>query len=357
VECGGLLAAPIAGGPPLFVGEARLAHFSFAPGRLYFGHFYPVECSITAAIPETIMSMPLTRTVLSSLAVALLATAPALVLAGCGHSQAKAQDAEACITIQQLIPETVQVDDSGITTEPIRMTINAQGRPEDLKGAQVIYIEDGVEKSAIPVGDLHPGAQTVTIPTGLRMASSSELFNISVVGPDGSETPDITMPLNGPNSVAPPAPPFPAPAATAHDEESDQPIATIAPGVDRAEVESIRQFNVTQVGITSMDAFARQTRGDDAKLPAQTFVPRGVNFKDGMLVKFSTAKDGQPVEVTSPLTQTKILATLAKPASYVPNNPSALMSAVVVIPVKITHEAESLFLVRAAHAESSDVCK
>lgn len=303
------------------------------------------------------MIMPLTRTVLSRLAVALLATAPALVLAGCGHSQAKARDTEACITIQQLIPETVQVDDSGITTEPIRMTISAQGRPEDLKGAQVIYIEDGVEKSAVPVGDLRPGAQTVTIPTGLHMASSYELFDISVVGPDGSETPDITMPLNGPSSVAPAARPFPAPTASAHHEESDQPIATIAPGVDRAEVESIRQFDATQVGITSMDGSARQTRGDDAKLPAQTFVLRGVNFKDGMLVKFGTTKDGERVEVTSPLTQTKTLATLVRPSSYVPNNPSALMSAVVVIPVKITHEAEGQFLVRAAHAESSDICK
>jgi hypothetical protein len=303
------------------------------------------------------MGMPLTRTVLSSLAVALLATAPALVLAGCGHSQAKAQDTEACITIQQMIPETVQVDDSGITTEPIRMTISAQGRPEDLKGAQVIYIEDGVEKSTVSVGDLHPGAQTVTIPTGLHMASSSELFDISVVGPNGSETPDITMLLNDPNSVAPAPRPFPAPTASAHHEESDQSIASIAPGVDREEAESIRQFDATQVGITSMDGFARQTGGDDAKLPPQTLILRGVNFKDGMLVKFGTEKDGQRVEVTSPLTQTKILATLVKPSWYVPNNPSVLMSAVVVIPVKITHEAEGRFLVRAANAESSDVCK
>jgi hypothetical protein len=33
------------------------------------------------------------------------------------------------------------------------------------------------------------------------------------------------------------------------------------------------------------------------------------------------------------------------------------MSAVVVIPVKITHEAQSQFSIRAAHAESSDACK
>lgn len=303
------------------------------------------------------MGMVLIRKAPTTFAVALLSASLALVLAGCGHSQAKAADTEACITIQQMIPETVKVDDSGITTEPIRMTINAQGQPENLKGAQVIYIVDDLEKSAVPVGDLHPGTQTVTIPTGLHMASSSELFDVSVVGPDGSETPDITVTLNGPDSVAPAAPPRPSRAASARDEESDQPIATIAPGVDREEADSIRQFGVDQVGITSMDGFARKTSGDDAKLPPQTLTLRGVNFKDGMLVKFGTTKDGQRVEVTSPLTRTKILATLAKPSWFVPNNPSALMSAVVVIPVKITHEAQSEFSVRAAHAESSDVCK
>jgi hypothetical protein len=300
-------------------------------------------------------------------AVAVLAVALALIAGGCSRSKAKADGSEAespkgespkaCIRIQQTIPEIVQVDDSGITIEPIRVTIVARGEPDDLKGGEILFIEDGVQKSMIPVGDLHAGTQTVTIPVGLHMTSSSQMFDMSLIRPDGSETPDISLMLNSPNYVPPPERPRPAPVPSSGGPDSDQPIATIAPGVDREEAESILQFGANEVGITSFDGIARQTTGDDANLPPQTFVLQGVNFKDGMLVKFTTTKGGQRVEATSPLTHTQTIATLAKPSGYVPNNPSELMRAVVVVPVKITHGVESAFSVKTARAESSDTCE
>jgi hypothetical protein len=110
--------------------------------------------------------------------------------------------------------------------------------------------------------------------------------------------------------------------------------------LDRQEAESIRQFGAQEVGITSWDGFIKQTSDEDANSPPQTLTLRGVNFKDGMLVRFRTT-----------------VATLVKPSDYTPNNPSALMSAVVVVPVRITHRAKSQYSVRTAHAESSDSCK
>jgi hypothetical protein len=290
-------------------------------------------------------------------AVALLTMGLAPAVAGWGRPQAKAESPKPCIVIRKTVPLVVQADDSGNTTEPIRMTIEAQGPAEDLKGGEIVYSEDDVQKTAIPIGDLHAGVQTVTIPSGLHMTSSSELFSISLVRPDGSETPDDNWLLNGENSVAPAKPKPAAKPASDDREDSDQPIATIQPGVDRDEAESIRQFNAGEVGITSEDGFIRHTSGDDSKGPAQTITLQGTNFKDGMLVKLTTTKGGQTVEVTSPLTHTQTIATLAKPSGYVPNNPSELMRAVVVVPVKITHGVESAFSVKTARAESSDTCE
>jgi len=292
-----------------------------------------------------------------SFGLALLTIGIVQALAGCGRSQAKPEMPKSCISIQQIIPEIVQVDDSGSATEPIHITIEAQGQPEDLRGGQVIYMEDGVQRTAISVGDLHVGIQVVTVPPGLHTTSSLELFEMSLIGPDGSETPGLSLPLNSSNSVPPAGASRPFPSASDTREDSDQPIATIEPDVDRQEAESIKQFGANDVGITSADGFARKTSGDDANLPPQIFTLRGVNFKDGMLVQFSTVKGGQRVEATSPLMHTRTLATLVKPSSYAPNNPSALMSAIVVVPVKITHDAQGQFLVRAAHAETSPACK
>ena len=291
-------------------------------------------------------------------AVALFTMGLAPGVADCARPQAKAESPKACIVIRKMVPSVVQTDGSGTTTEPIRMTIEAQGQDEDFKGGKVIYIEDDEQKSAIPIGDLHAGVQTVTIPTGLHMNSSSEIFSLSLVRPDGSETPDDNWVLNSENAVSPPEPkPAAKPAGDDREEESDQPIATIQPGVDRDEVYSIKQFNARETGITSEDGFIKHTRGDDSKEPVQTITLQGTNFKDGMLVKFTTTKGGKTVEVTSPLTHTQTIATLAKPSWYVPNNPSELMRAVVVVPVKITHDVESGFSVKTARAESSDTCK
>ncbi|MGC2418617.1 MAG: hypothetical protein WA434_12790 [Candidatus Acidiferrales bacterium] len=259
--------------------------------------------------------------------------------------------------IQKMVPQSVQVDDSGITTEPVRITLDVQGQPGDLKNGQVIYSEDGVEKKAVPVGDLHAGVQTVTIPPGFHTTSSSEMFSFTVIRPDGSETPDISLFLNSPNSVPPPEPPHPAPAPATDEPDSDQPIATIAPGVDRDELESIQGFDsAAAVDIVSFDGFARETSGDESKLPPQVFTLHGTNFKDGMLVEFSTIKGGQPVKATSPLMHTKVIGTLSKPSSYKPSNPSELMSATVVVPAAITHDAQGQFSVRAADAFSTDSC-
>jgi hypothetical protein len=110
--------------------------------------------------------------------------------AGCGHPRAQTNAAapQSCIVIQKMVPWSVQVDDSGITTQPIRITIDAQGLPGDLANGQVIYSEDGVEKKAISVGNLHAGVQTVTIAPGLHTASSSQTFSFTMTRPDGSET-------------------------------------------------------------------------------------------------------------------------------------------------------------------------
>lgn len=285
----------------------------------------------------------------------LFAVLVAAMLAGCGHAKANTEGAKSCIRIQQSVPEFLSVDDAGNSTEPVRITIEARGESGDLKRGEIIYTEDGVVISTTPIGDLHPGVQTVTVAAGLHTTSSSALFEMALPEPDGSEGPALSLALNSPDSVPPVAAPRPAPSASETDEETDQPIATIAPGVDRQEAESIRQFRVDEVGETYADGFIKLTSGDDAN-SAQTITLHGVNFKDGMLVRFRTTKGGKRVEATSPLMHTTTIATLEKP-DYPPSNPSSLMSATVVVPVKITHDAKGQFSVRTVRAESSDSCK
>jgi hypothetical protein len=112
--------------------------------------------------------------------VVLLVISLAQISIGCGRMQAQVESPKPCIMIQQTVPNVVKGDGSGNTTEPIRITIVAVGSPEDLKDAKVIYLEDGSQKSAIPIPALHAGAQTVTIPAGLHMNSSSETFDMTV---------------------------------------------------------------------------------------------------------------------------------------------------------------------------------
>ena len=298
----------------------------------------------------------------TSLRVILMLCAFGLGSIGYAKAQSNASTSKPCILIQQTKPSSVKSDDSGITTEPILITIKAVGRPEDLRGGQIIYLEDWIEKKSIPVGDLHAGVQTLTVPSGFQMNSSSELFDLEIIGSKRTNAYIGGMLLNSPNYVPPPkASPTVANSSAdrAPDErdESDEPIETIEPGVDRQEVYSIRQFGPDDIGITSTDGSIKETGGDETKNPPQTLILQGVNFKDGMLVSFSTKKGGQPVEATSPLTHTKILATLQKPSSYTPDTPTALMSSVVIVPSAITHSVESAFAIRAANAESADDCK
>src|SRR6267378_4806352 len=57
--------------------------------------------------------------------------------------------------------------------------------------------------TAIPLGNLKPGIQTVTIPTGLHMSSSSQLVTVFLNKPDGSQTPPEQLPLYSPSFVPP----------------------------------------------------------------------------------------------------------------------------------------------------------
>lgn len=298
----------------------------------------------------------------SSLHVILVLYAFGLAPIGYATAQSQADTPKACMLIQQTKPSIIQSDDSGNTTEPLLITVKVVGRPEALRGGQIIYLEDGIQNSVIPVGDLHAGVQILTVPAGLHMTSSSELFDLEIAGSKGTNAYIGGMPLNSPNYVPPPkdssSDTHPS-TDTASDEreESEQTIETIEPGVDRQEAESIRQFGRDDIGITSSDGGIKETSGDETKNPAQTLTLQGVNFKDGMLVRFTTKKGGQQVEATSPLTHTKVLATLQEPSGYTPNNPSALMSSIVVVPPAITHSVESAFSIRSANAESADDCK
>lgn len=277
-------------------------------------------------------------------------------------TQSPASTSKACILIQQTKPAVVQSDDSGNTTEPLLITIKAVGRPEDLRSGQIIYREDGIQKSSIAVGNLHAGVQTLTIPAGLHMTSSSELFDLEITGSKGTAAYLGGMVLNSANYVPPPKTspalaPSSADRASEEMEESDQPIETMAPGVDRQEVYSIRQFGPDDIGITSTEGSVKETSGEETKNPPQTLTLQGVNFKDGMLVSFRTKKGGQALVATSALTHTKILATLGKPSGYTPNNPSALLSSTVIVPPAITHSVESAFSIHAANAQSADDCR
>ena len=272
----------------------------------------------------------------------------------------------ACIQIRQVIPQISQVDDSGNSIEHVRLDIDAHGRAEDLKAGEAIYYEDDREIKVIPVGDLHPGLQTIVIPQGLHIASSSELFEVALVNPDGTVASSMVLPLNHVGYVPPPKPADSGRREQKSSEDSgrgdaDQEIATILPGVDPEEVMSIRQFASTEVGVTSIEGDVDSTEGDDAHQRPQTLTVRGANLKDGLVVRFSTSKGGQRLEATSPLTQTKILGTLTISSGYAPgeapNNPSTLFASVVVVPTKITHAVSSGFGVRSLHGETRSECK
>jgi hypothetical protein len=96
----------------------------------------------------------------------------------------------------------IKVDDNGNSVDSTQVTVNALGQADDLKNAQLIYSEDGVQKTAIPLGNLHPGVQTVTIPRGLHMTSSSQLVTLSLTKSDGTQTAPVQMPIVAPNSTA-----------------------------------------------------------------------------------------------------------------------------------------------------------
>ena len=106
------------------------------------------------------------------------------------------------IVIQNMSPAEPQVDDSGNTLQPIQLTLNAQGQTADFQNAQVLYTEDGVLSATIPVGNLQPGLQTVTIPTGLHMTTSSPIVSVSITGADGSVTPTENLLLSNPGAVS-----------------------------------------------------------------------------------------------------------------------------------------------------------
>jgi len=287
----------------------------------------------------------------------LLAVLGSQLLAACHHTKPGVERAKGCILIQQIVPGIVNVDDSGNTTEPVRITIEARGEPEDLKGGEVVYMEEGVAIKTDAVGDLRAGVQTVTLGPGAHVTSSSEAFDYILLKIDGTEALSLSSFLNSEGAEAPPKKAVSASTASHKGADSDQPIATIEAGVDPEEADSIRMFSTEEVGITSVDEFVRETSGDETKRPPQIITIRGVNFKEGMLVRFRTTKGGQRVEARSPLTHVRTLATLEKPPGYVPNNPAALMTGVVIVPPKITHKVRSEYAVRTSRAQSSDSCQ
>lgn len=103
--------------------------------------------------------------------------------------------------VMNMTPAVPQVDDSGKTTQAIQLTLNAQGQAADFQNAQVLYSEDGVQATAIPVGNLQPRLQTVTIPAGLQMTTSSPIISVTLTKPDGTQTPDVNLLLSSPGYV------------------------------------------------------------------------------------------------------------------------------------------------------------
>ena len=80
----------------------------------------------------------------SSLQVILVLCAFGLSPIGYASAQSQADTPKACILIQQTQPSIVQSDSSGNTTEPLLIAIKVVGRAEDLRGGQIIYLEDGI---------------------------------------------------------------------------------------------------------------------------------------------------------------------------------------------------------------------
>ena len=295
-----------------------------------------------------------------------IASAPCLLIImgaiACSRTaapQAKPADQAACIQIREVVPEITQVDNFGNSIEVVRLSIETLGRAEDLRSGEAIYTEDDREMRAIPVGDLRPGSQTLAIPPGLHITSSSEQMEVTLLAPDGREAHSLMLPLNSVGYVPPPKPHDSGQTtrkALENSGDADQEIATILPDVDPDEVMSIRQFGPADVGVTSFDGDVHLTDGDDAHQPPQTLTLRGVNFRDGLVVRFRTNKGGQRIEAQAPLMQTKVLGTLTATESA-PRNPSILFAGVVVVPTKITHTVRSGFVVRSLHGETRSECK
>jgi hypothetical protein len=100
------------------------------------------------------------------------------------------------ILIKKVVPAIAMVDDDGNTIEPLQVEVEANGQPEDFTNGRLTYSEDGVQMATLPLGDLKPGVQTVTYPAGLHVKSSSELVEVTLLAPDGTETPSVILPLD-----------------------------------------------------------------------------------------------------------------------------------------------------------------
>lgn len=292
----------------------------------------------------------------------ILAAFCALITAGACFAMPQAAFSNpatsACIQIKQLVPSFPKVDDSGNTTEPIRVDLAANGAHANLRSVELVYAEDDREIRVFPIGDMHAGTQSFTIPTGLHMNTSSEIVEVSLIAPDGTETPGSNLLINAPGY----APPKPAPANEDKSSNTEVPgsdvkIATILPGIDRDEALSITQFGINDVNFVFLGGNIDATKGDEAHNPSQTLTFHGVNFTDKVLVHFVTTKGGQQVDAKVPLSNIKTLATLAMTDRTAPTYPMTLFSAEVAVPSSITHSAASGFYVRWDLPASQVSCK
>jgi hypothetical protein len=265
----------------------------------------------------------------------------------------------ACIQIKQLVPSSPQADDSGNTTEPMRVDLVASGADENLRSVELVYAEDDQEIRAFPIGDMHAGERSFTLPPGLHMNSPSQIVAVSLIAADGSETPANNLLLNAPDYVPPPRPVSVNRGKTARTEipGSDVTIAKILPGVDREEAFSILQFGASDVNFVSLDGNMDETKGPAGQNPPQTLTFHGVNFTDKVLVHFATTKGGQSVEAKVALANIRAIATLATLEGGERNYPLTLYSADVAVPESITHSVASDFYVTWNLPASQVSCK
>jgi hypothetical protein len=265
----------------------------------------------------------------------------------------------ACIQIKQLVPSFPQADDSGNTTEPIRVELAASGADANLRSAELVYAEDDREIRSFPIGDMHAGEQSFTILAGLHMNSSSETVDVSLIAPDGMESPASSLGLNAPGYVPPPKPAGTqkgkaAPTAIAG---SDVTIAKILPGVDGKEALSITQFQANEVNFVFLDGNMDETGAPSGQNLPQTLTFHGVNFTDRVLVHFVTMKGGQKIEAKAPLAHIQTIATLSTADGGERNYPLTLFSGEVAVPESITHSVASAFYVRWDLPASQISCK